>query len=66
MESLINLKKAAEMLSMSTCSIYRKVEQGALPHVRLGRTIRFRPSALEKFVADHAVESAFDKRQSGA
>ncbi len=66
MEQLIRFKQGMTLLNMSECSGYRMIERGELPHVRIGRSIRFRPSDLEKYIADHAVEKAAKGKAASA
>jgi excisionase family DNA binding protein len=49
-EPLLNVRVAAELLSVSSRTIYELVARGELPHVRVGGQIRFVPSALEQWL----------------
>lgn len=49
MTGLIKVRDAAALLNLSECTVFR-VERAEIPHVRIGRNIRFRPEALEKFL----------------
>lgn len=42
----------AKRLGMSTQRIYELVRQKRLPHVRVGRQIRFSSAALQKWIDD--------------
>jgi excisionase family DNA binding protein len=66
MEQLITLKAASELLHLSPCSLYRKVERAELPAIRIGRVIRFKVSALEKFVDSRAVGPAPGEPKEGS
>ena len=50
MTPLMSVKDAAEFLSMNPATVYHAVKRGTLPHVRIGRSIRFSREALEEFV----------------
>ena len=50
MEPLLTVKDAAKFLNVSAMSIYREVNAGTLPHVRIGRSIRFSKEALDAYI----------------
>lgn len=45
---LLTTRDAAAALGVSRQTIYSRVRSGALPHLRIGRVIRFRPSDIER------------------
>jgi excisionase family DNA binding protein len=48
---LIDVKEAARRLSMSRSSFYERIlNRGLITPIRLGRSIRFRPSDIETLV----------------
>ena len=47
MTPLMTVKEAAAFLNLSPFTIYRAVEAGTLPHVRIGRSIRISQDAIE-------------------
>jgi excisionase family DNA binding protein len=48
---LMDVHEAAEFLGLHVKTIYRMVETGQLPYVRIGgRTVRFAPSQLATFI----------------
>jgi excisionase family DNA binding protein len=47
--ALLSVKDAAKWLKACARTVYRLCEKGALAHVRLGNTIRFRPEGVEQF-----------------
>lgn len=61
MERLLNVKEAAEKLSISPHTIRAWVFQRRLPHVQLGRRIGLREADLEEFVKRNFVPSKGDK-----
>jgi excisionase family DNA binding protein len=50
-DSLFTVNRVAESLTVSTRSVRRLLQTGALPHIRLGRAIRIRPEDLEAYTA---------------
>ena len=40
----------ADMLGMTTDWIYREVRAGRLPHIRLGRYVRFRQESIDAWL----------------
>ena len=49
--ALWTVEEVAEFLSLSRRWVYRAVAEGAIPHVRLGRSVRFDPSAIREWTA---------------
>jgi excisionase family DNA binding protein len=54
MEALVDTRSAAALLGVSTRTVYVWVERGELPHIRVGRLVRFRPADLARWVEDRA------------
>lgn len=51
MSKLLSVREAAEILNLHPISLYRLIDRGAIPAVRIGgRSIRFDPGALEAFI----------------
>lgn len=51
-EPLLEPPAAAELLSVKTSWVYEAVRSGRLPHLKVGRHIRFLRSDLEEWVID--------------
>lgn len=49
-DQFYTVKALAEKLSVVPLTIYRLVDQGKLPAVRIGRTIRFKPADIDAFL----------------
>ena len=64
LSQLMTRSEAAEALALSVRMIDELVKSGDLPTVRIGRSVRFRPCALEFFV--EARESRMNPRRKGA
>jgi len=54
LDDLLNVRQTAELLGMSDSWVYRAVEEGRLPSVRLGSRVRFRRDDIAAFVARRA------------
>jgi excisionase family DNA binding protein len=44
---LLEVEDVADYLGMRTDWVYREVRAGRLPHIRLGRAVRFRRESIE-------------------
>lgn len=50
-DKLLTTKEVAEWLGLSIHAVYRKVQQGEIPHLRIGpKTVRFNRARLEKWL----------------
>ena len=49
-EKFYTVKTLAERLAVKPLTIYRLVDQGKIPAVRIGRSIRFDPEAIASFL----------------
>lgn len=52
---LLDVKDVARMLSISTRAVYLLAEERKIPAVKWGRSVRFRPIDVAKFVEDHTI-----------
>jgi excisionase family DNA binding protein len=62
MTSLMDAKRAAELLSVPPSWLLSQARKGAVPHVRLGRYVRFRESDVEELIAAGAAGSLTGSR----
>ena len=62
-KQLLTRREAAKALSISIRLVDKLVATGDLPAVRIGKSVRFRPSALEYLI--EARESRGPKRRKG-
>ena len=53
---LVSVKEAAALLGISTITVYRGVEAGRIPHVRLKGRVLFDTQRLDQFAKENAVE----------
>lgn len=51
-EALLDVRQAAKRLGMSPSWVYRAIEDGRLPTVRLGNRVRLRAEDLDAFVSE--------------
>jgi excisionase family DNA binding protein len=50
MTKLLTVDQFAEALGLKPATVRMKLSRGQLEHVRIGRTIRFRPEQVEKMI----------------
>jgi excisionase family DNA binding protein len=51
MDRLLTVKEGGDLLRLNIFSVYEMARNGCIPSVRLGRAVRFRPEALEAWLA---------------
>lgn len=54
-EELLTVRDAAKLLTISAKKLYRMAALGRVPHVRLGRSVRFRREDLERWIQQQTV-----------
>jgi excisionase family DNA binding protein len=67
--SLLTAEEVAGMLGMGTDWIYAQVRADRIPHVRLGRYVRFRSESIEQWLEEiehRATINGRDKRRGAA
>jgi len=52
-QSLLTVKEAASMLNLKASTLYRWAEERKLSVVKIGRSIRFLLTDIERFIAKH-------------
>lgn len=50
MEKLLTVPEFAEILRVRPSTVYAKVHQGKLPHIKVGRLIRFKEAHVDEFL----------------
>ena len=66
MEDLLDIKEVSARFRIKSSTLRAWVFQGRIPVVRIGRLVRFSPSALEKWLQHQARPgSGFPENQSG-
>ena len=56
------MREVAEQLGVCNATVYRLVERGELPHVRIVNSIRIRPDDLRVFLQREASERSSTDR----
>jgi excisionase family DNA binding protein len=54
-DTLLDKAEAARRLGVSIRTIHNRIKAGTIPHVRLGKLIKFIPADLERFIQAHRV-----------
>jgi excisionase family DNA binding protein len=54
-DNLLDKIETAERLRISLRTLDTRIKAGAIPHVRLGKLVRFIPSDIEKYILAHRV-----------
>jgi excisionase family DNA binding protein len=54
--ALLNVRKVSEWLQVKPSTIYLWAEQGMIPHLKLGRLLRFDPDEIEAWLQAHRQE----------
>jgi len=52
LDKLIKVHDLAEQWSLSEDRIYTLAREGIIPSIRIGRTLRFSPSAIQEFLSN--------------
>jgi excisionase family DNA binding protein len=53
-ERMLDTAEIAEQLGMSVSTIRKWVHYGFIPHVKLGRAVRFREKDIEKWIEERS------------
>lgn len=56
MDQLLTVAEVAELLRVSTMTVYRLIRSGELPAVRVGRNYRVRRGDLDGYLQEQVVE----------
>jgi len=56
-ESLVDIAEAARILSVSVSTLYGWVWQRRIAFVKMGRALRFEPTALRQFIEKNRVQA---------
>lgn len=64
LENLITVKQLAEKLQITENYIYQLVRQkekeNPIPHIRIGRRVRFDPAEIEKWLEERTIQKRED------
>ena len=50
MKPLLSVREAARLLNVTESTVYRLTKVGSLPHLRVGRSIRFSEEILDEYI----------------
>lgn len=53
-EKLLTVDEVADLLGFHRMTVYEKVNKGEIPHIRIGRTIRFSRPAIDQWLTENA------------
>lgn len=56
MENLLTIKQAGEKIGLSVSTLYKYVERKEIPHVKVGRNVRFRIDLLENWINNRTIQ----------
>jgi excisionase family DNA binding protein len=51
-DRLLTVRELAEYVRVNPFTVYRWVEQNRIPHLRVGRTLRFRLQDIDEFMRE--------------
>jgi len=54
---LLNVREAAQYLSLEVDTVYKKSRLREVPCVKVGRALRFDVKALEKYIEQHSIQT---------
>jgi excisionase family DNA binding protein len=54
---LLSIAQVCQRLGMGKSWVYRRIHEGKIPSVKLGRTIKIRRSELEGYLEEHRYET---------
>lgn len=55
MEKLLTARQVSELLEVKISTVYDWVYRGVIPHVKLGRLIRFKKAEVFRWVESHTI-----------
>ena len=50
-DRLLTAEEVADLLQVSKGWVYEQIRRDSMPHIRLGRYVRFRRSAVERWIS---------------
>jgi excisionase family DNA binding protein len=55
---LLSIMQVCQRLSMGKSWVYRRIKEGEIPSVKLGRTIKIKRSDLEAYLEEHRYQTS--------
>lgn len=59
---LLSVQQLSEWMSVPVSTIYKWTHEGFIPHVKLGRLVRFKQEDVERWVEKRAVAGRLKRR----
>ena len=59
---LLNVQEIAELIGVKPSTIYQWTHQGFIPHVKIGKLVRFKPDAVMKWVNNMETEGRKNRK----
>jgi len=56
MDKLLTIDELAEVLTVKKSTIYQWVHLGLIPHIKVGRLLRFKEESIQKWLISREVE----------
>ena len=53
LQPLLTIRQVARMLGVSRPTVYAMMEREGLPYLKIGKTLRFSPSSVHEWLAEH-------------
>ena len=57
MEALLTPRQVADYLKLSKSKVYYLIQRRQIPHIKIGRNVRVKESALEKWLEGQTVQA---------
>ena len=61
MEKLLSVQEASELLGVKVSTLYSWIHQGFVPHIKLGRLVKFSTSDLSQWVEERKQEGRIER-----
>ena len=57
MDKLLTVEDVSELLGVKICTIYQWTHMKCIPHIKVGRFVRFREADLGRWLEKHSVKA---------
>jgi excisionase family DNA binding protein len=54
---LLNIQQVATYLGLSVHTVYKFVSQRKIPHIKIGKLLKFDRQEIDRWIASHAVKA---------
>ncbi len=62
MEKLMNVEEVSRLLNVKVSTVRKWVQMGFIPHLKLGRSVRFQASVIEKWIRKSMRPGRFNRK----